>query len=98
MQDFYREIEENININRTFSIEDISEQNNLHRFFIIGDDIEIENILEDTEFLPEKICIDNQTQTQTSTNTDSDDDETNPENNSGLGIVDGSDGGEENEY
>lgn len=51
MQEFYREIEENININRTFSIEDIGEQDRLHRFYIIGEDIGIENILEDTEFI-----------------------------------------------
>jgi hypothetical protein len=55
MQEFYREIDENININRTFSIEDIGEQDRLHRFYIIGESVEIENILEDTEFLSEKI-------------------------------------------
>ena len=51
MQEFYREIDENININRAFSIEDIGEQERLHRFYIIGEDIEIENILEDIEFI-----------------------------------------------
>ena len=34
-----------------FSIEDIGEQDRLHRFYIIGEDIEIENILEDMEFI-----------------------------------------------
>ena len=53
MQEFYKEIDENININRTFSIEDISEQDRLHRFYIIGEDVEIENILEDSEFIVE---------------------------------------------
>jgi len=54
MQEFYREIDENININRTFSIEDIGEQDRLHKFYIIGENVEIDNILEDTEFLSEK--------------------------------------------
>ena len=52
MQEFYKEIDENININRTFSIADIGEQDRLHRFYIIGEDVEIENILEDLEFTP----------------------------------------------
>jgi hypothetical protein len=52
MQDFYREIDDNININRTFSIEDIGEQDKLTRFFIIGEDAEIGNILEDLDFIP----------------------------------------------
>jgi hypothetical protein len=52
MQDFYREIDDNININRTFSIADIGEQDKLTRFFIIGEDAEIGNILEDLDFIP----------------------------------------------
>ena len=55
MQEFYKEIDENININRTFSIADIGEQDRLHRFYIIGEDVEIENILEDLEFTPPTI-------------------------------------------
>jgi hypothetical protein len=51
MQDFYREIDENININRTFSIDDIADDDKLNRFYIIGEDVKIEPILEDTEFL-----------------------------------------------
>jgi hypothetical protein len=51
MQDFYREIDENININRTFSIDDIGDEDKLNRFYIIGEDVKIEPILEDTEFL-----------------------------------------------
>jgi hypothetical protein len=57
MQEFYREIDENININRTFSIADIGEQDRLHRFYIIGEDVEIENILEDCEFITESLHI-----------------------------------------
>lgn len=53
MQEFYKDVEENININRAFSIDDIGEQNKLHRFFIMGEDISIESMLEDTEFLME---------------------------------------------
>ena len=52
MQEFYREIDENININRTFSIDDIIEQDKLTRFFIIGEDVSIGNILEDLDFFP----------------------------------------------
>lgn len=51
MQEFYREIEENININRTFSIDDIADDDKSNRFYIIGEDVKIEPILEDTEFL-----------------------------------------------
>jgi hypothetical protein len=53
MQDFYREVDENININRTFSINDIGDEDRLHRFYIIGEDVTIDNILEDSEFLLE---------------------------------------------
>jgi len=51
MQEFYTEIEENININRTFSIDDIGDEDKLNRFYIIGEDVVIEPILEDIEFL-----------------------------------------------
>lgn len=50
MNDFYREVDENININRTFSIDDISNEDKLNRFYIVGEEVKIENILEDTEF------------------------------------------------
>jgi hypothetical protein len=53
MQEFHKEIQENININQTFSIEDISEEKCLNRFYIIGEEVEIEAILEDSEFLAE---------------------------------------------
>lgn len=53
MQDFYKEVEDNININRTFSIDDIVEQDKLQRFFVVGEEVTIESILEDTEFLME---------------------------------------------
>uniref|UniRef100_A0A6C0DBJ0 Uncharacterized protein n=1 Tax=viral metagenome TaxID=1070528 RepID=A0A6C0DBJ0_9ZZZZ len=51
MQEFYTEIEENININRTFSIDDIGDEDKLNRFYIIGEDVKIDPILEDVEFL-----------------------------------------------
>jgi hypothetical protein len=51
MQEFYTEIEENININRTFSIDDIGNEDKLNRFYIIGEDVKIDPILEDIEFL-----------------------------------------------
>jgi hypothetical protein len=53
MQEFHKEIDENININKTFSIEDISEEKCLNRFYIIGDEVEIESLLEDSEMLIE---------------------------------------------
>ena len=53
LQDFYKEVDDNIHINRTFSIDDIGEQDKMHKFFIIGDDITIESMLEDTDFLME---------------------------------------------
>ena len=46
-------MEDNVNINRTFSIDDIENQEKLHRFFSIGDEIDIHNILEDSELLIE---------------------------------------------
>jgi hypothetical protein len=51
--DFCKEVEDNVNINRTFSIDDIENQEKLHRFFSIGDEIDINNILEDSELLIE---------------------------------------------
>jgi hypothetical protein len=53
MQDFYKEVDENININRTFSIDDISDEDKLNRFYIVGEEVKIENILEDSEFANE---------------------------------------------
>lgn len=53
MQDFYKEVDENININRTFSIDDISNEDKLNRFYIVGEEVKIENILEDNEFANE---------------------------------------------
>jgi hypothetical protein len=53
MQDFYKEVDNNININRTFSINDIGDEDRLHRFYILGENVEINNILEDSEFLLE---------------------------------------------
>jgi len=53
MQEFYKEVDENVNINRTFSINDITDEDRLHQFYIIGEDVEITNILEDSEFLLE---------------------------------------------
>jgi hypothetical protein len=51
MQEFYKEVDDNINVNRTFSIHDISDEDRLHQFYVIGEDVEIANILEDSEFL-----------------------------------------------
>jgi hypothetical protein len=51
MQDFYKEVDDNININRTFSIDDIADEDRLHKFYVIGEEVQIESILEDTEFL-----------------------------------------------
>jgi hypothetical protein len=53
MQEFYREVDNNINVNKTFSIEDVGDEDRLHRFFILGEDVSIEDILEDSELLLE---------------------------------------------
>jgi hypothetical protein len=55
MADFLKEIEENININRTFSINDIIEQQRVNRFFIMDEEIQIDYILEDSELMGEPI-------------------------------------------
>jgi hypothetical protein len=51
MQEFYKEVDDNINVNRTFSIHDITDEDRLHQFYVIGEDVEITNLLEDSEFL-----------------------------------------------
>jgi hypothetical protein len=51
MQEFYKEVDDNINVNRTFSIHDITDEDRLHQFYVIGEDVEISNLLEDSEFL-----------------------------------------------
>ena len=53
MQDFYKEIENNININHTFSINDIGDEQRVERFFFVGEDVQIESILEDSDLLME---------------------------------------------
>lgn len=53
MQEFYKEVEENINVNRTFSIDDINSEEQLNRFYIVGEEVQIQPILEDKEFLSE---------------------------------------------
>jgi len=53
MNEFYKEVDDNININQTFSIDDINEEQRLKQFYITGEDIAIESILEDSEALIE---------------------------------------------
>jgi len=48
--DFCKEVKDNININRTFSIDDIDQEERLNRFFDIGEQSEINKILEDYDF------------------------------------------------
>jgi hypothetical protein len=48
--DFCKEVKDNININRTFSIDDIEQEEKLNRFFDIGQEEEINKILEDYDF------------------------------------------------
>ena len=50
ISDFCKEVKENININRTFSIDDIEQEERLNRFFDIGEETEINKILEDYDF------------------------------------------------
>ena len=44
-------LSDNINVNQTFSIDDIQEEHKLNRFFVTTQDVAIENILEDSELL-----------------------------------------------
>jgi hypothetical protein len=49
IQEFLKEVNDNINVNQTFSIDDIKEEEKLNRFFITSEEIAIENILEDSD-------------------------------------------------
>jgi len=51
ISEFHKEINDNINVNQTFSIDDIKEEQKLNRFFITNQEIAIENILEDSDLL-----------------------------------------------
>uniref|UniRef100_A0A6C0B6Y5 Uncharacterized protein n=1 Tax=viral metagenome TaxID=1070528 RepID=A0A6C0B6Y5_9ZZZZ len=51
INDFHKEINDNINVNKTFSIDDVQEEHKLNRFFVTTQDVAIENILEDSELL-----------------------------------------------
>lgn len=48
MNEFYKEIDENINDNRTFSIEDIEQEQSLDYFYNSGEDISIKNMIDDS--------------------------------------------------
>lgn len=49
IQEFLKEVNDNINVNQTFSIDDIKEEEKLNCFFITSEEIAIENILEDSD-------------------------------------------------
>jgi len=51
IHEFHKEVNDNINVNQTFSIDDIQEDQKLNKFFITSEEIAIENILEDSELL-----------------------------------------------
>ena len=51
INEFHKEINDNINVNQTFSIDDIKEEQKLNRFFITDQEIAIENILQDSDLL-----------------------------------------------
>jgi hypothetical protein len=53
IQDFYTEVDTNINMNRMFSIDDIQEEPVSNPFFIIGEEIAFDTLLEDSELLLE---------------------------------------------
>ena len=50
MQDFHKEVDDNITVNRAFSIDDIQEDQHNMRFFIIGEDVPVDCLLEDAEY------------------------------------------------
>jgi len=54
ISDFYKEILDNINVNQTFSINDVQEEHKLNRFFFSGEESVIENILEDSDLFVKK--------------------------------------------
>ena len=59
IQDFQKELEENIHLNMRFSIDDIDEEKQLNRFIVLDEEVKIDSILDDSEFLienTEKIC------------------------------------------
>jgi len=45
---------DNINVNQTFSINDVQEEHKLNRFFFSGEESVIENILEDSDLFVKK--------------------------------------------
>jgi hypothetical protein len=56
INEFYKEVDENININRTFSINDINDEQRLNRFYMTetGGELAIDSIYEDTDILKAK--------------------------------------------
>jgi hypothetical protein len=53
IQEFNKEVEENIHINSMFSIEDITSEKRLDSFIIHDENVRIESILQDSEFIME---------------------------------------------
>ena len=51
IQDFNKEVEDNIHINSVFSIEDITNEKRLDSFIIHDENIRIESILQDSEYI-----------------------------------------------
>jgi len=51
IQDFNKEVEDNIQINSVFSIEDITNEKRLDSFIIHDENIRIESLLQDSEFI-----------------------------------------------
>jgi len=51
INEFYKEVDDNININRTFSINDIADEQRLNRFYMTdsGDELAIHSIYEDVD-------------------------------------------------
>jgi hypothetical protein len=64
IQEFNKDIEESINGNTTYSIDDIKQEESVHRFITDDEEITINNILEDNEFLPKNESVEPE-QTQT---------------------------------
>ena len=53
IQEFNKDVEENIHINSMFSIEDITNEKRLDNFIIHDENVRIESILQDSEFIME---------------------------------------------
>jgi len=51
ISEFLKEVNENISINKTFSIKDVEEEQNMNKFYVIDQDLAFNNTMEDSDLL-----------------------------------------------